>query len=166
MERDWHFFNQIRPPPPTHTHFQGKNFSECELALGHKKKQKKQKTNKKKSYFTVRRAFQVGLVWQNIFFPFLVAKMTPLKEHLKSPQNLTFFEKYFQIFSKIFSQIFFDFCKKGMILHGFSMDPVGFSKPQKGKNNLPKRKNWFRVFFFRGLTIKMDLVVCAHYHVW
>ena len=29
-------------------------------------------------------------------------------------------EKYFQLFSKIFSQIFFDFGKQQLILHSFS----------------------------------------------
>ena len=42
-------------------------------------------------------------------------------------------EKYFQFFSKKFSQIFFDFDQKRLILHDFS---------KLKKKNLPKWKIW------------------------
>ena len=72
-----------------------------------------------------------------IFFFCLVAKMTPLKNwnflKIWSFLEKKIWKKDFQLFSKIVSQIFFDF---------------DFSKLKK-KKNLTKWKN--RVFFFRGL---------------
>ena len=48
-------------------------------------------------------------------------------------------EKYFQLFSRIFSHIFFDFGKKRQILHGFFETK---KKKKKEKKILPKWKIW------------------------
>ena len=85
--------------------------------LGHEKK-------KKKLCFTGRRTFQVELVgcdiFLKIFFFFLVAKMTPLKNIIPPKSDIFWrkiLEKDFQLFSN-FSQIFFD--QKQLVLHSFS----------------------------------------------
>ena len=71
-----------------------------------------------------------------------MAKATPLKT-LRFPPflNLMFFgDKFyktgFQLFAKLFSQIFFDFDQKRMILHSFSR----LKKKKKKKKNSQKEK--------------------------
>ena len=68
--------------------------------------------------------------------------------------------KYFQLFSQIFSQIFFDFGKKKLISHGFI----------KLQKNLPKWKIWVGracktgFSFFHGLTgISLNYKYDLHY---
>ena len=83
--------------------------------------------------------------------------MTPFKKILKSSQKLMFFwrkkfGKYFQLFSIIFSQIFLNFGKKQLILHGFS-------KLKKKKS--PKMENLGplnRVFFLPGLISRSAIL--------
>ena len=90
----------------------------------------------KKETLFYRQTFNVGSVCQdifffNIFFFFLVAKMTSLKKTLKSPKNLTFWEKNF---GKMFSVIYKNFSQ--MILHSFS------KLKKKNKQTNPKWKTW------------------------
>ena len=85
-----------------------------------KKKKKEEEEEEKKPWFTGGWTFQVGSVgWDNFFiYFFLFGGKNDSPKHQNLPKIWFYrkiLEKYFQLFSKLFSQIFFAFGKKRLI---------------------------------------------------
>ena len=101
------------------------------------------KKKKKKLCFTAGRTFQVGSVCQDIFlqifFFFLVAKMTPLKTQKFPKKSDVLLRKKF---GKVFSVIFNKFQPNCLQLWLKMADLHDFCKPKKKKKILPKWKIW------------------------
>ena len=92
----------------------------------------------------------VGSVGRDIclkyFFFFLVAKMAPIKTQIIFKKSDVFLkkilEKYSQLLSKNFSQIFFDFGQKWLILHVFNKLKEKISQKEKSGSVVPVKQGF------------------------